>query len=429
MSTVSPHNPFRGSDVSPNPTGTATPPASNAQSQPTDSSAGGTTSTRPATSAAPPEDPTGLTDEAPPAYTIGPDVYQGEATLEYGPSRPFQPPPGRPPVRPLAQPSQPITPQPTGWQNMQNPHRPQTQVQSLWQQITTQIINPILNPPPTNTSNTLTPQPTGSGWSAYPGYRPPPGPPPRPGLANLPPPPPRHPSSPNNHPQRTTSEFAQDFYAAGPGQTPPEQSPQPAPPQPPPVPLNRPTAPQIPDDGRPTEVPTPGHPLLHEGKLLVYPSSYECEKCANTGYKRNDPKNPCRKCWSKYAKPFSGALAYTPFSPPSASTPAPPSGSKSFQRPLPYQAPPPIPPQQQYRPPPGPSQHHYNQPPYHPNAPRQFQHISAYAPPPPGALVYPAGDPRIGGRLCWQCDGKGRIGFLIFEEACEACGGIGRVFH
>jgi len=57
----------------------------------------------------------------------------------------------------------------------------------------------------------------------------------------------------------------------------------------------------------------------------------------NTGYKQNDPSHPCRKCWSKYAKPFSGALAYTPWSSPSPESPSSGTGtsSKSFQRPLP----------------------------------------------------------------------------------------------
>ena len=35
----------------------------------------------------------------------------------------------------------------------------------------------------------------------------------------------------------------------------------------------------IPDNGRPTSVPTSGHPLLLNNKMLVYPSGYECNKC------------------------------------------------------------------------------------------------------------------------------------------------------
>jgi hypothetical protein len=37
----------------------------------------------------------------------------------------------------------------------------------------------------------------------------------------------------------------------------------------------------VPDDGRPTQVPTPGHLLLLNGRLLVYPSRFECQKCTS----------------------------------------------------------------------------------------------------------------------------------------------------
>jgi hypothetical protein len=60
-------------------------------------------------------------------------------------------------------------------------------------------------------------------------------------------------------------------------------------------------------DTSPSEVPTPGRPLLHHGQLLVYPKNHFCAKCGllsrsrvnadlvlggNTGYKSNDPSNP-----------------------------------------------------------------------------------------------------------------------------------------
>jgi hypothetical protein len=53
----------------------------------------------------------------------------------------------------------------------------------------------------------------------------------------------------------------------------------------------------------------------------------------NLGYKRLDPSHPCRRCWSKFAKPFQGPLvtAYTTQSSSSSST---------FQRPLPTFNPP-----------------------------------------------------------------------------------------
>lgn len=39
--------------------------------------------------------------------------------------------------------------------------------------------------------------------------------------------------------------------------------------------------------------------------------------------------------------------------------------------------------------------------------------------PPPNALVVPAGDPRLGGNLCGNCKGSGRIvTFLLIDENC-----------
>jgi len=35
----------------------------------------------------------------------------------------------------------------------------------------------------------------------------------------------------------------------------------------------------LPDDGRPTRTPVPGHPLLNNGRTLVYTTGYECDKC------------------------------------------------------------------------------------------------------------------------------------------------------
>ena len=48
---------------------------------------------------------------------------------------------------------------------------------------------------------------------------------------------------------------------------------------------------------------------------------------------------------------------------------------------------------------------------------------------PPSPVVYRPGDPRIGGKLCWNCDGSGRtFGFLLLSDnSCDLCGGIGRL--
>ena len=74
--------------------------------------------------------------------------------------------------------------------------------------------------------------------------------------------------------RQARSEFAQDFYAAGGGAS---RSADTLPHRPPPQPLQTQSA--IPDDGRPTRTPVPGHPLLNSGKTLVYPAGYECHKC------------------------------------------------------------------------------------------------------------------------------------------------------
>ncbi|TKY86213.1 hypothetical protein EX895_005038 [Sporisorium graminicola] len=50
-------------------------------------------------------------------------------------------------------------------------------------------------------------------------------------------------------------------------------------------------------------------------------------------------------------------------------------------------------------------------------------------PPPPNALVVMPGDPRIGGRLCYECGGRGIIeSFWLGDETCYRCRGSGRVF-
>lgn len=53
----------------------------------------------------------------------------------------------------------------------------------------------------------------------------------------------------------------------------------------------------------------------------------------------------------------------------------------------------------------------------------------ASRPPPPGALVVLPGDPRIGGRLCFECGGRGLTeSFWFGDETCFRCRGSGRIF-
>lgn len=74
--------------------------------------------------------------------------------------------------------------------------------------------------------------------------------------------------------------------------------------------LNRPSPQGGSQDTTPTQVATPGRPLLRNGQLLVYPKGFMCHKCTsevvslcdggcnadhkggNTGYKNADPSNP-----------------------------------------------------------------------------------------------------------------------------------------
>ncbi|OWZ71102.1 hypothetical protein AYX14_03461 [Cryptococcus neoformans] len=218
---------------------------------------------------------------------------------------------------------------------------------------------------------------------------------------------------------------------------------------------NRPPPPLPPraqsQDLTPTEVPTPGRPLLRGGQLLVYPKGHWCPKCQNTGYKSSDPSNPHESDWRKYGKPYNSALAhsYTYM----VSNPDPAQGvnagtaaSSNFQRPLPSYSPAGgsssgsnsyahLPP------PPGkwntyPGQNAPPRPPPPPNwgaPPMPGQQIfvqRSAGPVPPGALVVRPGDPRIGGQLCWRCSGSGReLSFFGFDDSkCWECRGLGRLF-
>ena len=253
---VSTHNPFRTPAVTPTPTGAS---GSSAQNPSATSPRPQDTETR---SNNPPSQPSNtsvndiLTEELPPAYTPAPNFYEGEATLELGPRRPFQQAPAPPP-------------------------------------------NPSHFPPP---SWGVPPQQT-NNWSAFPGHSH------RQQFAGGHPPPPVHPSlagaprPTSTPPIQPASDFARDFYSAGSGDSGlygggssqygpgassssgPSYAPPPG--EPPSHSSGKtPTSPASPpsngvtDDGRPTDRPVPGHPLLRHGKVLVYPQGYECQKCA-----------------------------------------------------------------------------------------------------------------------------------------------------
>lgn len=311
-------------------------------------------------------------DDLPPPYTPGPLADEGETSLEFGPVRPFQ-------SRPA--PSQ-----------------------------ITQNTGAGLVPPPRHPSAGLLGTITGSGSGRH-----------STGSMN--------PSDfmPGSFPSRSTSNASR--YAPpstpvpGRGYAPPTGLPPPsssssntryAPP----------STPAPTDDARPTPAPTPGRPLLRNNHTLVYPHNHTCYKCHNTGYKNYDPSHPCRKCWERYGRVYEGPVVYAPWGQSGSGG----RGGDTLQKPLP-----------KFR---APSSNQYTSPPS--LFPRSTSSLSSsYLPtspslpssglvhrPPPGSLVVKPGDPRIGGRLCWRCDGSGVVSFLIFdEERCPVCNGAGRVFY
>lgn len=164
----------------------------------------------------------------------------------------------------------------------------------------------------------------------------------------------------------------------------------------------------------------------------------------NTGYKDYDPSHPCRKCWDKYGRPYTGALTYTPWSP-SQNDPR-------MQRPLPRFVPPhlassssrpPLEPYSTSRSPRG----LFPPPPQHPHHSRSISQPHLYsegsgpsyyvmnplsppdAPPVPDAIPVAPGDPRLGGRRCMRCGGAGVQTMMLFDVSmCDTCGGTGRVW-
>ncbi|KAI0032989.1 hypothetical protein K488DRAFT_70229 [Vararia minispora EC-137] len=149
------------------------------------------------------------------------------------------------------------------------------------------------------------------------------------------------------------------------------------------------------------------------------------------------PQHPCRRCWQRFSKPFTQLLALASWGSPDT----------RMQRPLPSFTPP----------------QHALMPPTHrrvssastvpsspierlgqrldrladrmearfdstvQRTPSRVLQAGPFARPPPGTVMMRPGDPRLGGRLCWRCHGRGRHSFMLFDEiTCEECGGLGR---
>lgn len=178
--------------------------------------------------------------EDPPPYT--PTLAAGESTLEHGPSRPGS----------------------SGWSRIQR--RVDTQPTSLLRQLTNSfnnLVNQLDHPQQLQSQD---------AWTAYPGQHEAslrPSNPMHPRSSSSPPPPPvAAPSS-----SRSSSNFVRDFYAAGTaeGIIQPDFEPPTGPPRS--IPNS------APDDARPTQYPAVGHPLLNDGRVLVFPRGYKCQKC------------------------------------------------------------------------------------------------------------------------------------------------------
>lgn len=59
----------------------------------------------------------------------------------------------------------------------------------------------------------------------------------------------------------------------------------------------------------PTTTAQSGHPLLYRDKLLLYPKSLApCPSCYQTGYVDRNSLKPCKSCWRRYGKPYTGVF-------------------------------------------------------------------------------------------------------------------------
>lgn len=141
-----------------------------------------------------------------------------------------------------------------------------------------------------------------------------------------------------------------------------------------------------------------------------------------------DPSKPCRRCWDRYARSYEGPLVFADWEGNANGT-----GGTNYQRPI--SDPPPVLESSALAP---------SLSPVHTRTPSEASSLgrnramtNAPATPlssryarraPRGTTFVPPGDPRIGGRVCWNCDGTGEITMFIFgQDQCRVCGGVGRI--
>lgn len=143
-----------------------------------------------------------------------------------------------------------------------------------------------------------------------------------------------------------------------------------------------------------------------------------------------NPSRPCRKCWGRYARNYEGPLAFADWEGNANGT-----GGTNYQRPI--SDPPTIPESSALAPSPSPAHSRTLSesgslrriPVVAPGAGRPVPLVTqSMRRAPRGAEVVRPGDPRIGGRLCWNCNGTGQVTVFIFDQdRCRVCGGLGRV--
>jgi hypothetical protein len=179
-----------------------------------------------------------LQEELPPAYTPGPDALQGEQSIDFGPIRPFQNEPVRLAPRPIPDQSTYFS-QPGHSRSYSNGSRsPSSLSQALGSLLVAYLSQPPRESGRLSRFNSSSPAPFGRSFPSQP-----------PGRSISP-----QPSAPSA-PNRAWSQY--------PGQRSVTPEPQPRPP----------------NDGKPTARPVPGHPLLKDNRVLVYPLGFECRKC------------------------------------------------------------------------------------------------------------------------------------------------------
>jgi hypothetical protein len=187
-----------------------------------------------------------IPESAPPAYSLTPDIGDGETIVERGPRRPFQraPEPSMQPPSPSLQPPSPsLTPEP-----------PLPQMSDFARDFYAAGAEPFPPGPPSPTPSLQQQR----------RFAPPPGPPPSAAPVRRQ----SRYAPPRGAPPPTGGSSAAST-SSGAGST---SSPA--------------------RDGPPTTTPTPGRPLLRNGRTLIYPETYLCPKCAPSSLSSDSPVVP-----------------------------------------------------------------------------------------------------------------------------------------